>query len=119
LNLRPLGPELASAHSDSLASRVSDNQVVDIIGGEDRTDTRNGTVTTPNQQPLVPPVSPRFVELPEQLLTMREVAERLRLCRATVYKLCAEGELAHVRIANAIRVAPADLSQFIAGRRRR
>jgi excisionase family DNA binding protein len=69
--------------------------------------------------PLVPPVSPHFIELPEHLLTMREVADRLRVCRATVYKLCDAGELAHVRIANAIRVAPADLSQFIAGRRRR
>ena len=90
-----------------------------MIESTEPMDPLNGSDTTPDQQPLVPPVSPRFMELPEQLLTMREVAQHLRLCRATVYKLCAAGELAHVRIANAIRVSPGDLSQFIAGRRRR
>ncbi|MBI5627309.1 MAG: helix-turn-helix domain-containing protein [Candidatus Rokubacteria bacterium] len=38
------------------------------------------------------------------LLTIREVAERLRVCRATVYRLCAEGRLDHIRVSNAIRV---------------
>jgi excisionase family DNA binding protein len=38
-----------------------------------------------------------------------EVARRLRVCNATVYKLYARGELAHVRILNAVRVAPAAL----------
>jgi excisionase family DNA binding protein len=39
-----------------------------------------------------------------RLLTVREVAERLRVSTATVYTLCKRGELAHVRIANSIRV---------------
>jgi excisionase family DNA binding protein len=38
------------------------------------------------------------------LLTVREVARFLRVSTRTVYKLCDEGRLAHVRIANAIRV---------------
>jgi excisionase family DNA binding protein len=38
------------------------------------------------------------------LLTVREVAALLRVSTRTVYKLCDEGHLAHVRIANAIRV---------------
>jgi len=46
------------------------------------------------------------------------VACRLGVCAATVYSLCARGELAHVRILNAIRIAPADLAAFIAERRR-
>ena len=51
-------------------------------------------------------------------VTVRDVAQRLLVCSATVYKLCAAGELVHVRISNAIRVAPTDLAEFIARRRR-
>jgi excisionase family DNA binding protein len=39
------------------------------------------------------------------LLTVREAARVLRLSRATVYKLCTRGELAHVRVLNSIRIA--------------
>ena len=52
------------------------------------------------------------------LLTVREVAERLGVCTASVYRLCARGELAHSRIGSAIRVAPADLAAFLRGPRR-
>jgi excisionase family DNA binding protein len=48
------------------------------------------------------------------LLTVRQVAERLGVCTATVYLLVDRGELAHVRVSNAIRVAPGDLSAYIA-----
>jgi excisionase family DNA binding protein len=51
------------------------------------------------------------------LLSVRQAAERLGLCTATVYGLCADGALAHIRILNAIRIAPADLADFIATRR--
>jgi excisionase family DNA binding protein len=44
-----------------------------------------------------------------RLLTVREVAKRLRVSRATVYALCKRGALAHVRVANAIRVPQAAL----------
>lgn len=37
------------------------------------------------------------------MLTVAEAARRLRVSRATVYKLVAEGRLAHVRIGNQIR----------------
>jgi len=50
-----------------------------------------------------------------RLLTPVEVAERLGVCRDTVYRLCDRGELPHVRISNAIRIAPADLAAFLAG----
>jgi excisionase family DNA binding protein len=49
----------------------------------------------------------------ETLLTVRDVATQLSVCRATVYALCERGELPHVRISNAIRVAPADLSAYL------
>jgi excisionase family DNA binding protein len=43
------------------------------------------------------------------LLTIKEVAAYLRVSSATVYELCARGKLRHVRVLNAIRVAPFDL----------
>jgi len=51
------------------------------------------------------------------LLNVRQVAERLGVHRAAVYRLAEKGELPHVRVSNAIRVVPADLEAFIAARR--
>jgi excisionase family DNA binding protein len=42
--------------------------------------------------------------MPDRMLTVREVARFLRVSTATVYKLCTRGELAHVRVLNAIRI---------------
>jgi len=47
------------------------------------------------------------------LLTVREVARCLNVSTATVYALCGRGELAHVRISNAIRIVPAELDSFL------
>jgi excisionase family DNA binding protein len=49
------------------------------------------------------------------LLRVADVAERLEVCAATVYRLCESGQLPHVRIVNSIRVRPDDLSAFVAG----
>jgi excisionase family DNA binding protein len=51
------------------------------------------------------------------LLSVRQVAGKLGVCTATVYALCARGVLRHVRVLNAIRVAPGDLETFVEGRR--
>lgn len=48
------------------------------------------------------------------LLTVRVVAGRLGVSTATVYKLVAQGDLPHLRVSNAIRVAPTDLDSYIA-----
>jgi excisionase family DNA binding protein len=53
----------------------------------------------------------------DHLLTVRAAAERLAVSTATVYALCERGELPHVRVSNAIRIAPADLAAFLAGQR--
>jgi len=37
----------------------------------------------------------------------------LGVCTATVYKLCDKGELRHVRVLHAIRVARSELDAFI------
>ncbi|HYD42495.1 MAG TPA: helix-turn-helix domain-containing protein [Anaeromyxobacter sp.] len=52
-----------------------------------------------------------------RLLTVRDAARVLGVSTATVYALCDEGRLAHVRVGNAIRVRPADLEAFTSGGR--
>jgi len=48
------------------------------------------------------------------LLTVREVAERLRVSVATVYALCNSGRLAFFRIStHAIRIGADDLTGFV------
>lgn len=57
--------------------------------------------------------------LPAPLLGVREVAARLGVSTATVYKLCDRGELASARVLNGvIRVEEAALQAFLAARRR-
>lgn len=57
----------------------------------------------------------RSVGLP--LLSLREAARLLGPSTATVYKLCADGELPHARIVNSIRIVPADLAALVMARR--
>ena len=45
-------------------------------------------------------------------LTVREVAARLRLSTATVYRICSAGELSHVRVSNTIRVPESGLCDY-------
>jgi len=52
----------------------------------------------------------------DSLLTVREVAAHLRVSTRTVYTLCEEGKLAHLRVANAIRVEPAALVALVRSR---
>jgi excisionase family DNA binding protein len=59
----------------------------------------------------------RAVSAADRLFNAREVAAFLNVCRDTVYQLCARGELRHVRVLNAIRVALGDIADFIAARR--
>ena len=56
----------------------------------------------------------------ERLLSVGEVADRLGVSTATVYKLCERGDLGHLRVLNSIRVRMADFVTFInSGARRR
>ena len=57
---------------------------------------------------------------PGRLITVGEAAGMLRVSTATVYRLCEEGRLPHVRITtHAIRFSSADLAAFVAEGRRR
>jgi len=50
----------------------------------------------------------------DRLLPVGEVAAKLGVCTATVYRLCERGDLLHVRVINSIRVRPRDLAAFVA-----
>jgi excisionase family DNA binding protein len=53
------------------------------------------------------------------LLTVAEVAERLRLGRSTIYRLVADGEIDAVQIGRAVRFEPAAVDFFISRKRTR
>jgi excisionase family DNA binding protein len=55
--------------------------------------------------------------VPPQVISVREVARRLRVSEATVYALVGAGRLPHLRVSNAIRVRTEDLVTFILGGR--
>ena len=48
-----------------------------------------------------------------RLLTVREVADRLAVCTATVYTLCKQGRFRFIRVAGAIRIDPASVEAFM------
>ena len=52
-------------------------------------------------------------EAAEALLSVKEVARRLGVHPYTVYKLCDRGDLAHVRVLNAIRISEAEVRGFL------
>jgi excisionase family DNA binding protein len=56
---------------------------------------------------------PKTDEATGPLLTVREVAARLRLSTATVYRLCADGAIKHVRVSNAVRIPAGGLRRFL------
>jgi excisionase family DNA binding protein len=111
LNLRPLGPEGSTRGSDTVGSDPVATDLPEITGdgfGE-RSDTdrpsRPGpalSVTFQAQRTLGT----------AHLLTVREVAEQLRVSRATVYRLVAEGRIRAMRVSSGtIRVDPSALAR--------
>jgi excisionase family DNA binding protein len=107
LNLRPFGPETATAASQAV--RTVRKQA--IVGTAFAPGTAPRVATTPATADLVALHGGR-----SRLLRVAEVAEQLGVCAAIVYRLCERGELPHVRIVNSIRVRPADLDALVAAR---
>jgi hypothetical protein len=113
-NQWPSASELAQPVSTTLTEtpQPSSNGTVSAKPGSQRT-----TLLPRDREDFVTWLLPR--ERVPSLLTVREVAAQLRACTATVYPLCDEGQLRHIRMLHAIRVDPIDLAAFIDARRSR
>jgi excisionase family DNA binding protein len=112
-NLRPPGPERQSGAFDQLALPGTSSHPIDIIEDVRPGHPLNGTRAKPGEGGFVPVVSPgirRKLMLPEQLLTVRQAAARLNISTASLYKLCSQNQVAHVRVGNTIRFNPAGLA---------
>ena|SRR6266851_5499359 len=78
----------------------------------------NSQLLSPLARVWTPRVTPELQSLGlrlsgwSRLLSVREVAARLRVCTSTIYKLCAEGKLQHARVSNAIRISEAVLRAY-------
>ena len=116
-NLGPIGYEQASESVQPFATAAKGSDSFAMVGeSESNASQQIGSLRTN----FVPALSPSFRAISggvSHLLTVREVAALLSVCRATIYALCDRGELPHIRISNAIRVALRDLAEFIADRR--
>jgi len=64
-------------------------------------------------QRLAPILDGLLTTFLQGFMTVAEVAERLGVCRSTVYQLCERGELGHVRVSNAIRVPGVAVAAFL------
>jgi excisionase family DNA binding protein len=101
LNLRPLGPEGPSADPHGVAPGHLASYPVDNtgVGGH------AGSHTLAPFPPVATPFGALVVrDAVGQLLTVREVADRLRVSRATVYRLVQSGAVSVLRVSNSIRI---------------
>ena len=126
MNLRPLGPEHslgaseggsrgAPAHAnplESLSPLATTRQP--LVHGFAPVCTDSATRALPVGASNGSEVPPR-IEGPHGagLLTVKEVARYLGVSRATIYKLCSEGRLPHLRVSNAIRFRPSDVGALL------
>ena len=76
---------------------------------------RDDAASESRPSPAFAPVTENSADRLRTLLTVREVAAYLRVSTATVYELCARGRLRHIRVLNAIRVAPCDVRALLLG----
>jgi excisionase family DNA binding protein len=73
----------------------------------------SGLVEVHSVSPLAPFCSPFAAPVLHDFLTVRQVATRLSVSTATVYKLCTTRQLSYVRVLGAIRIAPADVATYL------
>jgi excisionase family DNA binding protein len=112
LNSRLPAPKSEAGRMDGVAPRITGPQGVGPIQ-------ESGSVVCVPVTPIAPACTPfggPVVDTPEHLLTVRDVAEILQVCPATVYKLVKKGSLQHVRVGNAVRVPTASLRSLVTSR---
>src|SRR5947209_7949280 len=113
LNLRPSGYEQPQGISQPVVTTHNPSQSLQD-GNEDLADSVQALPTLPKD--FGPPVVRTPMAGPNpigSLLTVKQVAAKLGVSAATVYRLCERRELHHVRVANAIRVSPDALDAFL------
>jgi excisionase family DNA binding protein len=101
----PLSAESVQIRSDScnfeeLATRPPEANPQDRPKSSAKSRPALHQTTTPGTLPFSPTEASEL----SVLLTVGEVAERLKLFRATVYSLVKRGELPSIRVSNSIRV---------------
>ena len=109
---RPIKDVRTTPHDAASARNDSEPSV-----GEDRTQPHITARNSPKFGATLGDASERAPGgfLDEPVLTVRGVAERLRVSTATVYALCRRGELAHHRVSNAIRIPERALADYLTG----
>ncbi|MBN7296566.1 helix-turn-helix domain-containing protein [Mycobacteroides abscessus] len=60
-----------------------------------------------------PPKPPPAGDPPRELLTVEEALERLRISRATLHRLMAQGRIARVKIGSRSFVSATEITRFI------
>ncbi len=102
-----------------LAAPVTGSQPVEGNGVSPGAEARRlGTVSTASTGRGAPVVRSVVRPVGPPMLTVREVAEELAVCRATVYALLERGELERVWVGRAIRIPAALLEALLARGRR-
>ena len=110
MNLRPLGPEGPNADPHGVVPGHLDSYPVDntgVAGGA------SSHTLAPLPQVAMPFGALVVHDAVGQLLTVREVAARLRVSRATVYRLVQAGALPVLRVSNSIRISATALARGV------
>lgn len=111
MNLRPLGPEGRSVATHPFPPPLLASQALATKANGTSLDPHRLVDFPPLVTPLTAPVRRRF-ELPEELLTVAEVAPLLRVCKATVYRMVKDGSLKAVHVLNGVRIRRSALAEF-------
>ena len=110
MNLRPLGPEGPNADPHGVVPGHLDSYPVDntgVAGGA------SSHTLAPLPQVAMPFGALVVHDAVGRLLTVREVADRLRVSRATVYRLVQAGALPVLRVSNSIRISATALARGV------
>ena len=110
MNLRPLGPEGPNADPHGVAPGHLAWHPLDNTGVEGGAGSHTVVPPPPDATPFGALVLHDAVG---PLLTVREVADRLRVSRATVYRLVQAGALPVLRVSNSIRIPTECLTKAV------
>jgi excisionase family DNA binding protein len=119
---RPSGPEGSRNEIDGVSPGGFDSQPAVIPRGDDDADSDGLAQNAPDATPFGAPVVHDLPPDPgphEKLLTVREVAGRLGVSAALVYKLCQRDVLRSLRVGGALRFLPAAIDEYLVGGPRR